>query len=408
MAAERLSAQGYAVTVYEAKASFGRKLLLAGRGGLNLTHSENLQAFLSRYGAAAQFFHDKIAQFSPDDLRAWSHGLGIETFVGSSGRVFPETFKASPLLRAWLTRLQNQGVTLKPDHRWLAFEARSFEVERSVGAPIGLRFTGRNGDTLLESADAVVLALGGASWPRMGSDGAWLPLLRDQGIACADFRPSNCGFDVHWSRHFAERHAGTALKNLRLKAAGQEIRGEIMIARYGVEGGGIYALGRTLRDQLEAGGKAELILDLKPELSRAEVFRKLTAQRAKDSLSNRLRKALNVPAAAIVLLRECLPPAALASPEAVADAVKALPLSLTAAQPLERAISSAGGLKLESLNADLMLEALPGVFSAGEMLDWDAPTGGYLLQGTFATAVRAAEGVHRWLSGHKAVASKSL
>lgn len=398
MAAERLSALGYRVAVYEAKASFGRKFLLAGRGGLNLTHSEDLRSLLQRYGPAADFFRQKIARFSPQDLRAWCHGLGIETFVGSSGRVFPETFKASPLLRAWLTRLQEQGVHLKPNYRWRGFKL-SHEKSAVTARPlIQNSFTDRSGATLQDDAEAVLLALGGASWPRMGSDGAWLPLLKQENIACDDFRPSNCGFDVLWSGHFAERHAGTALKNLGLKAAAQEVRGEIMIARYGLEGGGIYAIGRTLREQLNRDGAATLVLDLKPDSTRPQLAKKLSAQRTKDSLANKLRKAVNLPPAATALLRECARPEDLTSPDAIANAIKALPLKLTAAQPLERAISSVGGLKLENLNPELMLNALPGIFVAGEMLDWDAPTGGYLLQGTFATAICAADGVHHWLS----------
>lgn len=399
MAAERLSAQGYRVTVFEAKASFGRKFLLAGRGGLNLTHSEDLRDFVQRYGNTEEFFREKISQFSPSDLRVWCEGLGIGTFVGSSGRVFPETFKASPLLRAWLRRLQDQGVVLKTGHRWCGFERPADSQNQKAAKQIRSRFSDNSGETVCVDTDAVVLAMGGASWPRMGSDGAWMPLLRQEAVACDDFRPSNCGFDVHWSDHFAERHAGTALKNLHLKASGQEVRGEIMIARYGVEGGGIYALGRSLREQLETAGMASLVIDFKPDLSRSKIAKKLAAQRAKDSLANKLRKAVNLPPAATALIRECLTSDALASPEAISNAVKELPLQVTAAQPLERAISSVGGLKLENLNSDLMLRHLPGIFVAGEMLDWDAPTGGYLLQGTFATAVCAADGVHRWLQG---------
>ncbi len=401
MAAERLSAQGFEVSVFEAKSSFGRKFLLAGRGGLNLTHSENLDSFLQRYGKSADFFRDKIARFSPSDLRTWCEGLGIGTFVGSSGRVFPETFKASPVLRSWLRRLQDQGVVLKPNHRWCGFKRADKNVNASVSQPIHLQFLDAQGKHSWEDADAVVLAMGGASWPRMGSDGAWKPLLQEEGILCDEFRSSNCGFDVSWSTHFAARHAGTALKNLRLRTCSQEVRGEIMIARYGVEGGGIYAVGRSLREELETNGKAQITIDLRPDLSEASIAKKITAQRAKDSLANRLRKAIRLQPAATALIRERLSPEALMSPEAVANSVKNLPLLVTGIQPLERAISSVGGVRLDNLNPDLMLRNLPGVFVAGEMLDWDAPTGGYLLQGTFATAVCAADGVQRWLKNPK-------
>ena len=398
MAAEVLSGKNCEVTLYEAKPSFGRKFLLAGRGGLNLTHSEGVDRFLRRYGPATEFFRDKISQFSPNDLRAWCGSLGIGTFVGSSGRVFPESLKASPLLRAWLSRLQEQGVILKPGHRWIGLKICDTGLLHPPERCIRADFLDRNGHKTEDSSDAILLALGGASWPRMGSDGAWISLLREMGAECSDFQPSNCGFDVNWSAHFADRYAGTALKNLLLKTSTHEVRGEIMIARYGVEGGGVYALGRALREQIHSTGAARLTLDLKPELTAATILKKLNGQRTKDSLSNKLRKALNLPSAAAALIRECHDAKTLASLDGIANAVKTVPLQLTAAQPLERAISSVGGLRLEGVDGNLMIRSLPGVFVAGEMLDWDAPTGGYLLQGTFATAVCAAEGLHRWAS----------
>ncbi len=399
MAAQLLSKRGFWVTLYDAKPSFGRKFLLAGRGGLNLTHSEPLEEFLTRYGAASKFFRDRLAQFTPGDLRNWCHDLGVETFVGSSGRVFPESFKASPLLRAWLKRLQEQNVVLRPACRWQGFGSYSPSPPHGAPQSVELLFKDRNGDSFADDADAVILALGGASWPRMGSDGAWLDILNDLGAACTAFQPSNCGFDVDWSESFVERFAGTAMKNLGLKSNGNEIRGEVMISRYGVEGGGIYALGQPLREDLQKQQTARLFLDLKPDLSEAEILKRLIKQRSKDSLSSKLRKAVKLAPVATALLRECNDREALKTPEQIARAIKKTAVTLTEAQPLERAISSAGGLRLEGLNDALMINALPGVFVAGEMLDWDAPTGGYLLQGTFATAVCAAEGVEKWLEG---------
>ncbi|WP_282608908.1 TIGR03862 family flavoprotein [Pelagibius sp. Alg239-R121] len=394
MAAQILSRKNFTVTLYEAKASFGRKFLLAGRGGLNLTHSETIEQFLKRYGPNLDFFRGKISHFSPNDLRAWSDDLGVPTFVGSSGRVFPTSLKASPLLRAWLVRLRDQGVVLKPEHRLTKL---AISRGQSPSRSITLDLLDQNGARLEDAADAVLLALGGASWPRMGSDGRWLEHLKAMGVACADFQPSNCGFDVQWSEIFAQRHAGTALKNLLLKTDAAQARGEIMIARYGVEGGGIYALGRTLREELKADGTARVVLDLKPDLEQAKIAQRLATQRPKDSLSSRLRKSIKLSPAATALIRECVPADSLTTPDLIAQAVKAVPLTLTASQSLERAISSTGGVQIEGLSQDLMIKSLPGVFAAGEMLDWDAPTGGYLLQGTIATAVCAAEGVERWM-----------
>ncbi len=403
MAAQRLSAKNFDVALYEAKASFGRKFLLAGRGGLNLTHSEEPQKFMARYGPSATFFQEKLARFSPDDLRSWSEDLGIKTFVGSSGRVFPETFKASPLLRAWLRRLQEQGVVLQPGCRWQGIEnppprdAKPGDTKPG-DAPLELRILDREGIEFTVTADAILLALGGASWPRMGSDGKWLQGFKQMGVPCTEFQPSNCGFNVSWSDSFKQRYAGTALKNLGLTAGSMHARGEIMIADYGVEGGGVYALGRALRAELRETAEARLVLDLKPDLDCRKIAQRLSTQRKKDSLSSRLRKSIRLAPAAAALLRECHAGADLSSPEQIAAAVKAVPVALTGSQPLERAISSVGGLDLESVNNELMVKNLPGVFVAGEMLDWDAPTGGYLLQGTFATAACAAEGIENWLS----------
>lgn len=398
MAAQLLSRGNFAVTLYDAKPSFGRKFLLAGRGGLNLTHSEAPELFLTRYGASAPFFRDKLARFSAEMLRAWSKDLGMATFVGSSGRVFPESFKASPLLRTWLERLQNQGVVLKPGCRWQGFEISPEGAEGISKEQFGLAFRERSGKQFTAPADAVLLALGGASWPRMGSDGMWLSELQRMAVPCTAFQPSNCGFNVTWSEAFKERYAGTALKNLGLKAGEMEVKGEVMIADYGIEGGGVYALGRAIREELQNTAEARLYIDLKPGLDTTKIAKRLSAQRSKDSLSSRLRKSLRLPPAAAALLRECLNRETLSSPGELAHALKALPLVVTSSQPLERAISSAGGLALKAVNEDLMIRALPGVFAAGEMLDWDAPTGGYLLQGSFATAAWAADGIERWLT----------
>lgn len=398
MAAQLLSAKNFDVTIYDAKPSFGRKFLLAGRGGLNLTHSEASEPFLSRYGASADFFREKLTRFSAENLRTWSHDLGVRTFVGSSGRVFPETFKASPLLRAWLKRLQEQGVALKPGCRWQGIKNPPQTDSTSKAEPLELLFQDRTGKTFSVEADAVVLALGGASWPRMGSDGRWLGLLKQLGVHCTEFQASNCGFNVDWSEKFVERHAGTALKNLELTAGRMQAKGEIMIARYGVEGGGVYALGRALREEFLENATARLTLDLKPDLDRDKIVQRLTAQRSKDSLSGRLRKSIKLAPAAVALLRECYTSDELSTPEQIADAVKTLPLTLTGTQSLERAISSVGGLELDGISETLMVKNLPGIFVAGEMLNWDAPTGGYLLQGSLATAVCAADGVEHWLA----------
>lgn len=398
MAAQILSGKRFAVTLYDAKPSFGRKFLLAGRGGLNLTHSEAPGKFLKRYGPAAHFMRDKLARFSPDDLRAWSEDLGMGTFVGSSGRVFPDSFKASPLLRAWLNRLQEQGVTLRSGCRWQGVKTSPKDVEDLSAGSFELAFLERSGTQFTAPADAVLLALGGASWPRMGSDGLWLGELKQMGVPCTPFQPSNCGFNVAWSESFKERYAGTALKNLGLTVGAVQVKGEVMIAGYGIEGGGIYALGRALREELRNNAAAHLYIDLKPGLNATRIEQRLSRQRSKDSLSSRLRKSIKLPPAAAALVRECVDSEPLSSPEGIAQAVKALPITVTSSQSLERAISSEGGLALEGVNEDLMIKALPGIFAAGEMLDWDAPTGGYLLQGSFATAVCAANGIERWLT----------
>ena len=384
MAAERLAQAGLRVVVHERMPSVARKLLMAGRGGLNLTHSEPLEPFLNRYDAAAQGrIKSWLDAFSPADLIAWVEGLGQPTFVGSSGRVFPKAMKASPLLRAWLARLEERGVEVRTRSCWTGWrdEALTFDT------PDGQR---------IERPDAVVLALGGASWAKLGSDAAWVPALEQAGAAVAPFRPSNVGFDVAWSSLFRDRFAGTPLKGVALTHGGGTVRGEAMIAAYGIEGGGIYALSAGLREAVEHNGSTALTLDLRPDLSVEALTQRLSKPRSKDSLSNWLRKTARLDAAAIALLREggSLP----AEPADLAARIKGVALTLTGVQGLSRAISSAGGVALDAVDERLMLQARPGVFAAGEMLDWEAPTGGYLLQAAFASGVVAAEGVRAWLA----------
>lgn len=381
MAAERLARAGVRVTVHERMPSVARKFLMAGLGGLNLTHSEPLEAFLKRYGDEPREVARWIDAFSPAELIAWAEGLGQLTFVGSSGRVFPRAMKASPLLRAWLERLQAMGVEVRTRSRWTGWRDGSLVLQ----TPEGER---------LEQADAVVLALGGASWPRLGSDGAWRPWLEAAGVEVAPFRPANAGFDVAWSDAFKLRFAGRPLK-AAFSFGGRTVRGEAVISTYGIEGGAIYALSAALRDAIEADGAAVLTVDLKPDLSLGRLTERLQRPRGKASLSNHLRKAAGLDSLAIGLMREAGDPPAQGA--ALAERVKATPLRLLAMQGLDRAISSAGGVRLDQLDENLMLRRRPGVFVAGEMLDWEAPTGGYLLQASFASGAVAAAGVLSWL-----------
>lgn len=376
IAADVLSAAGKRVIVHERMPSVGRKFLMAGRGGLNLTHAEPLDAFLARYSAA----HDRLAPiiraFAPADLISWCEGLGQPTFVGSSDRVFPRSMKASPLLRALLARLAARGVTIRTNATWRGWDD-----------------TGR---LIFDGADplapgATVLALGGASWPKLGSDGAWRPLLERRGVAIAPFKPANVGFDIAWSDHFRERFAGQPLKGIALEFSGEIVRGEAMVARYGLEGGAVYALSARLRDALERQAPQTLHIDLRPQLTHAEIEAKLSRAKHGDSLSSTLRKALNLPPVAINLLREAGPPPT--SPTQLVHRIKSIPLNLTASHGLSRAISSAGGVIWDSVDEALQLRAIPKTYVAGEMLDWEAPTGGYLLQACFATGVCAARAI---------------
>jgi hypothetical protein len=369
MAAQTMAQAGLAVTVIEQKASFGRKFLMAGRGGLNLTHSEDAARFLTRYGAAQTRLAPCLSAFPPAALVAFAHDLGQETFVGSSGRVFPRAMKASPLLRSWLARLSRDGVALRARTRFLALTEG------------GARIDGPEGETTL-AADVVVLALGGASWPRLGSDGAWTRALADAGAPLQPFAPSNCGVLIDWSTRMADRH-GEALKRVALSAAGALSRGDVMVTRGGLEGGPVYALSPALRDALARGEPARLTLDLRPDLDVETLTGRLAKRRKGDSLSNLLRKSGGLSPTAIALLHEGGRP-----PEdarALAGAIKAATLTVAGVAGLERAISSAGGVRFEGLDDDLMLTARPGVYCCGEMVDWEAPTGGYLLQACFAT-----------------------
>ena len=394
MAADVLARGGASVTIYDRMPSAGRKFLIAGRGGLNLTHSEAFETFLTRYGTAAPHLRAAIEAFPPAATRAWCEGLHQPTFVGSSGRVFPKCFKTSPLLRSWLRRLAAAGVTLKLRHRWLGWDRSGDLLFETPEGRVALR------------ADATVLALGGASWPRLGSDGDWADVLTRAGVAVTRLRPANCGFVANWSDKFRDRFEGQPLKRIELKFGGQDfsehvVRGEAVITRTGLEGGGVYALSAPLRDAIDDDGEAVLHIALRPDLSAADLTQRLSAPRGKQSLSTFLRKAANLWPPAIGLLHEVTmsSPLRLADmkPAALAGLINAVPVRLTAMAPLASAISTAGGVRFNQIDEHFMLHQRPGVFVAGEMLDWEAPTGGYLLQASFATGAAAGRGVLAWL-----------
>ncbi|MDO8306590.1 TIGR03862 family flavoprotein, partial [Herminiimonas sp.] len=363
MAAEILVAHGIQVDLYDAMPSVGRKFLLAGKGGMNLTHTEASAAFLSRYGARAPQIAPMLQAFGPDALRAWVHDLGIATFVGSSGRVFPTDMKAAPLLRAWLKRLRDAGVIFHMRHRWLGWEQdRKLHFDTPDGA-------------VSVAADATVLALGGGSWARLGSDGAWLPLLAAQGISSAALKPANCGFDLAWSAHFQQRYAGQPVKAViaSCSAADGSVhrrQGEFVVTDGGVEGSLIYALSAHLRDQIAAHGSATLTLDLAPGKTLERVLAEVAQPRGSRSMASHLQSKVGITGVKAGLLRECVDKADYAQPQKLAAAIKALPLKLLAARPIDEAISSAGGVLFEALDEHLMARALPGVFCSGEMLDW--------------------------------------
>ena len=390
MAAEVLARGGAGVTVYDAMPSAGRKFLMAGRGGLNLTHSEALPEFLTRYGEAQPRLATAIEAFPPARLRAWSEALGQPTFIGSSGRVFPTAFKASPLLRAWLRRLDAMGVQLALRHRWTGWND---DGQLLFQTPDGKRAV---------NARTTVLALGGASWPRLGSNGAWVETLAARGVAISPLRPANCGFAVAWSEILRDRFEGHPLKGIALSFGSHAVRGEAIISRTGIEGGAIYALSAHLRESIGSSGQAILHVALRPDLGMQDLMAQLSRPRGRQSLSNFLRKAAHLSPAAIGLLQEAaiasgVPLSSLSS-VSLAGLINDVPVELKGVAPIARAISTAGGISFDEVDADFMIRRLPGVFTAGEMLDWEAPTGGYLLQASFATGVMAARGALTWLA----------
>ncbi len=389
MAAETLARAGtFDVQLYDAMPSVGRKFLLAGRGGMNITHAEPYEQFVTRYGARAAALRPMLDAFGPEAVRAWVHGLGIETFVGTSGRVFPTEMKAAPLLRAWLHRLREAGVQFHQRHRWTGWTDGALRFDTPAGE-------------LLAHTDATVLALGGASWARLGSDGAWLPVLAQRGIGVAPLRPSNCGFDVAWSAVFSDRYAGQPLTTVAATwtdGAGQRVRrqGQFVVTATGVEGSLVYAMSAPVRDGVAAHGSALVELDLLPDLSIDRVLGEVARPRGSRSMSSHLQGRLGIKGVKAGLLHECLSKDQYADPVALARALKALPLTLGAPRPIDEAISSAGGVAFEALDGT-MLRAMPGVFVAGEMVDWEAPTGGYLLTACLAGGVAAGRDVADWL-----------
>lgn len=386
MAAERLAAAGHRVEVFDAMPSAGRKFLLAGKGGLNLTHSEPYERFVARYGPAAGWMAPRLQAFGAEALRAWAAGLGVSTFVGSSGRVFPAEMKAAPLLRAWLHRLRVAGVVFQMRHRWTGWT--------DDGA---LAFDGPAGP-VTRRADATILALGGASWPRLGSDGAWWPWLAARGVELAPLAPANCGFDVAWSEFLRTRHAGEPLKSVAITFGGERRPGEFVLTETGLEGSLVYAFSAALRDAIARDGRAVFELDLLPARPLDWVRRELAHPRGSRSLASHLKSRLNLGGVKTALLWELVPKADQHDVDKLAAAIKALPVPVTAPRPIAEAISSAGGVRLAAVDDGLMLQALPGVFVAGEMLDWEAPTGGYLLTGCVSTGLAAGDGAARWLS----------
>ncbi|WP_332856610.1 TIGR03862 family flavoprotein [Duganella sp. S19_KUP01_CR8] len=388
MAAQTLAQGGAQVDVYDAMPSVGRKFLLAGRGGMNITHAEPYADFVTRYGKGAAPLRSMLDAFGPQDVRDWVHGLGVETFVGTSGRVFPTDMKAAPLLRAWLHRLRESGVQFHMRHRWLGWREDALVLNTPDGE-------------LLVRADAVVLALGGGSWARLGSDGAWMPLLAERGVGVAPLAPANCGFDVDWSEHFSSRHAGEPLTTVAIVstgADGKEFRkqGQFVVTQGGVEGSLIYALSAALRDQIAADGSATIYLDLLPDLAAQRVADEVARPRGARSMASHLQSRLGIKGVKAGLLRECLSKDQYADEDRLAQAIKRLPVRLQRARPIDEAISSAGGVRWDALEGT-MLKSAPGVFVAGEMVDWEAPTGGYLLTACLAGGQAAGRDVLAWL-----------
>ncbi len=391
MAAEAACAAGVEVDLYDAMASVGRKFLLAGKGGLNLTHAEPAEKFLARYGTRRAQLEPLLASFGPAELRAWAAGLGIKTFEGSSGRVFPKDLKAAPLLRAWIRRLRQAGVRFHMRHRWSGWDEQG-----------ALCFTTAEGRSSVQ-ADAAVLALGGGSWPKLGSDASWVPLLAGRGLRIAPLQPANCGFDVGWSEHFRTKFAGHPVKSVAIimrSQAGAESwhPGEFVITETGVEGGVIYAVSASLRDEILAKGEATLRLDLAPDRDVPRLAHDLARPRGKRTMATHLQRQAHIEGVKAGLLREVVSKEDFADPARLAAAIKSLPLRLVAARPLAEAISTAGGVPFDALDKRLMIRSLPGLFCAGEMLDWEAPTGGYLLTACFATGKAAGAGAAAWLN----------
>ena len=384
MAAEMLSRADHSVTVYDSMPTVARKFLLAGKSGLNITHAEDYARFAERFGHSANRLRPALDAFGPDDVRAWAAGLDTETFVGSSGRVFPRAMKASPLLRAWLTRLRAQGVTILTRHRWSGFgnDGHVFDT------PHGQQTV---------ACDATLLALGGASWPRLGSDGHWAAALAEKGVQITPFRPANCGFDVAWSDSFRQRYAGAPLKSVTATSDAGTFPGEFVVGRHGIEGSLVYAHAAALRDRLEVSGHAALLVDLAPGRSANRLSKDLARQDGKASFSNRLRKGAGLEGVKTALLRELVPAADLGDLDRLSHWIKALPIPVLRPRPIAEAISSAGGIAWASVDEAYMLKAVPGIFVAGEMLDWEAPTGGYLLTACLATGKSAADGIQTWL-----------
>ncbi len=386
MAAEVLSAAGRTVTIYERMPTPGRKFLLAGKSGLNITHAEPYERFVARFGAASSHLRPALDAFTPDDLRAWAAGLGVETFVGSSGRVFPRGMKASPLLRAWRRRLETRGVRLLTRHHWTGFDGAALRFETPEGE-------------IRVAPTATLLALGGASWPRLGSDGAWAPLLEADGLPVRPLRPANCGFDVAWSDVMRERFAGEPVKAVTVRVpGGPALPGEFVVSRHGIEGSLVYAVAAELRDSLEARGSAALVLDLAPGRSEAALAKALARQPASASFANRLRKGAGLAGVKAALLRELAPEDERRDAARLAARIKALALPVLRPRPIAEAISTAGGVVLDALDDRFMAINRPGLFLTGEMLDWEAPTGGYLLTACMATGRAAGLGIDRWLA----------
>ena len=390
MAAEWLAQGGVHVNLYDAMPSVGRKILIAGKGGLNLAHSEPTEQFLSRYGARRTQLEPMLNQFGPDAVQSWVHGLGIDTFIGSSGRIFPADMKAAPLLRAWLHRLRTAGVVFHMRHRWLGWNNNG-----------KLRFETPQGEKSV-TADAVILALGGGSWPKLGSTGAWVSLLAERGVPIAPLLPSNCGFDVGWTDHFRERFGGRPLKNVILTFTDKngnifQQQGEFIITETGVEGSLIYAASAQLRDEIAAVGNATIQLDLTPHKSVSSLSKKLARPRGSKSISSHMKSRVGITGVKAGLLHEFISSADFQQPAKLAAAIKSLPIPLIAPRPLAEAISSAGGVLFDAVDAQLMIRTIPGLFCAGEMLDWEAPTGGYLLTACLASGRTAAQGVLAWL-----------